>query len=46
MPNRPDFSNYLVHFTTERAPVSNEKNNPTNSYTNLSAKDRLLWYWF
>lgn len=42
MPNRPDFSNYLVHFTTERAPVSNEKNNPTNSYTNLSAKDRLL----
>lgn len=40
---RPDFSNYLAHFTTDRAPVSNIDDNPTNGpTTGLSAYDRLV----
>ena len=42
MANRPDFSKYLVHFTTDRNPCSDDKNNPTNEYIGLSAKDKLI----
>lgn len=41
MSNRPDFSNYLVHFTTDRPPYSNSCENSTNVYSEMSAKDRL-----
>lgn len=40
--NRPDFSKYLAHFTTDRNPVSTEKNNPALSFASSSAKDRLI----
>ncbi len=40
--NRPDFSNYLAHFTTNRAPVSKSKHNPTAHIKGVSAYDRLV----
>lgn len=40
--NRPDFSNLLVHFTTDRDPCSNEQENPGNEFIGLSAYDRLV----
>lgn len=42
MANRPDFSKYLVHFTTDRAPVSNAEGNPVNVYSKIDAKGRLI----
>ena len=42
MANRPDFSKYLVHFTTDRTPVSDAEDNPTNVYSATNAKDRLI----
>jgi hypothetical protein len=39
--NRPDFSNLLVHFTTNRDPCSNDDNNPGNQYIGKNAYDRL-----
>ena len=42
MANRPDFSKYLVHFTTDRNPCSNSSENPTNAYSEMSAKSRLI----
>jgi len=40
--NRPDFSDFLAHFTTDRKPVSKEENNPAKCKESLSAKDRLI----
>jgi len=42
MANRPDFSKYLVHFTTDREPVSDSDDNPTNIYSEKTAKERLI----
>ena len=42
MANRPDFSKYLVHFTTDREPVSSADDNHANAYTQIGAKDRLI----
>jgi len=42
MSNRPDFSRYLAHFTTNRAPLSDSDTNPANEYSTLSAKERLI----
>jgi hypothetical protein len=42
MSNRPDFSKYLAHFTTDRHPVSDAETNPTNAVKELSAKKRLI----
>jgi hypothetical protein len=40
---RPDISDYLAHFTTDRPPVvSNEPRNPTNDVTGTSAYERLI----
>lgn len=40
--NRPDFSNYLVHFTTEGSPKGGIENNPVGDICNISAYDRLI----
>lgn len=40
--NRPDFSNYLAHFTTNRQPCSKAKENPTIDQKGVSAIDRLI----
>lgn len=40
--NRPDFSDYLAHFTTGRRPCSTAKNNPTAKVKGTSAYDRVL----
>jgi hypothetical protein len=41
--NRPDFSKYLAHFTTERPPMANDVNNPTVKITKgKSAYERLI----
>lgn len=41
--HRPDFSNYLAHFTTDRRPVSKAAGNPTSNVTNgKSAYERLV----
>lgn len=42
MSNRPDFSRYLAHFTSSRAPLSDIETNPGNAYKTLSAKERLI----
>lgn len=40
---RPDFSDYLGHFTTNRPPLGHkEADNPCNQFTTMSAKDRLI----
>ena len=40
---RPDFSDYLAHFTTSRPPcASAQKDNPTNDVVSMSAYDRLV----
>jgi len=40
---RPDFSDFLGHFTTSRKPVGHtNNNNPCNQYGAVSAKDRLI----
>ena len=41
--HRLDFSDYLAHFSTERAPVgANDSNNPANRYSSTSAVDKLI----
>lgn len=40
--NRPDFSSYLAHFTTNRAPVSKSKDNSSAHVKGSSAYDRLV----
>ncbi|WP_199901446.1 abortive infection system antitoxin AbiGi family protein [Neisseria animaloris] len=40
--NRPDFSNYLAHFTTDRKPCSQAKNNATAHVIKMSAQKRLV----
>lgn len=42
MPNRPDFSKYLAHFTSGRPPVSEAAENPTVPFSALSAKEKLI----
>lgn len=42
MNNRPDFSKYLAHFTTDRNPVSKEEDNPTLPIAKLTARERLI----
>lgn len=39
---RPDFSNYLIHFTKGKAPVSEETNNLVGSIKGTTAEKRLL----
>lgn len=41
MIDRPDFSDYLAHFTTSRAPCSKAKDNPTNQVAGTTAIARL-----
>jgi hypothetical protein len=42
MPHRPDFSDYLAHFTKEGAPVAAEENaNPASQFTGKGPLDRL-----
>jgi len=40
--NRPDFSNYLAHFTSDGDLSSDAEDNPCNEYKNLNACDRLV----
>ena len=41
--NRPDFSEYLAHFTTDRSPNGGDGNaEPVKSYAKKSAKERLI----
>jgi len=40
--SRPDISDYLAHFTTDRAPCSADKDNPTLDVAGKSAYDRLV----
>lgn len=40
--NRPDFSNYLAHFTTNRAPCSSSKANPSAHVKGMTAYERLV----
>lgn len=43
MENRPDFSNYLVHFTKDKLPCSKAKTNPAKEFAvKVSALDRLI----
>lgn len=42
MENRPDFSNYLVHFTKGDPPCNKAPQNPTSKYAHKSASGRLL----
>ena len=42
MANRPDFSNYLVHFTSAGQPKGGVDNNPVKDIVGLSASERLL----
>ena len=41
MDNRPDFSNYLVHFTKGRRACSEASNNPALSFAQGNAQERL-----
>ena len=42
MSNRPDLSNYVAHFTTDRPPVaSSDGDNPGLAYTSMTARERL-----
>jgi len=41
--NRPDFSNYLAHFTRDGDPFGNQNpDNPTNAYVGMTASERLI----
>jgi hypothetical protein len=42
MTNRPDFSNYLVHFTSNGDPKGGIDDNPIADVAHLSAMDRLV----
>lgn len=39
---RPDFSNYLIHFTKGKAPVSKETDNLVGSIKGTTVEERLL----
>lgn len=39
---RPDFSNFLVHFTTNRKPSSKSQDNPSSQYASMTAMERLI----
>lgn len=41
-PNRPDFSNYLAHFTAKRAPFSRSTDNPTAHVKGMQPYDRIV----
>lgn len=40
--NRPDYSDFLAHFTNDRKPCSDAKSNATAHVVGMSAKDRLI----
>lgn len=40
--NRPDFSNYLAHFTSNRPALVIDKDNPGRAYERMSALERLV----
>lgn len=43
MPYRPDISNYLAHFSADRAPiVTDDSDNPTSQFAGMSALERLI----
>lgn len=43
MGNRPDLSEYVAHFTTDRPPlVRDDPQNPVRDFEKLSARDRLV----
>lgn len=43
MANRPDFSNFIAHFTSNRYPCVQDESNPTYKITiNMPARDRLI----
>jgi hypothetical protein len=43
MTHRPDFSDYLAHFTTGRPPVgANDASNPANQFAGSTAFDKLI----
>ena len=39
---RPDISDYLAHFTTDRPPCSEDEDNPAKDFADQSAYDRLI----
>lgn len=40
--NRPDFSEYLAHFTKDGDPCNTDAGNPALAYRTMSAKDKLI----
>lgn len=40
--NRSDYSDYLVHFTSNSITADNDEDNPANQYAEMTAKERLL----
>lgn len=40
--NRPDFSNYLAHFTKDSELSANDENNPVWRYKDMSAQEKLI----
>jgi hypothetical protein len=40
--NRPDFSDYLVHFTSDRAPFSKQSKIPVDKFVEMTAYDKLI----
>jgi hypothetical protein len=40
--NRPDFSEYLAHFTKDGDPCNTDTDNPALAYRTMSAKDKLI----
>ena len=43
MPNRPDFSDYLAHFTAGRPPLADQTTaNPTSTFSGMTAKEKLI----
>ncbi len=40
--NRPDFSNYLAHFTKDSELSSNDESNPVWSYKDMNAQEKLI----
>ena len=42
MANRPDFSEYLVHFTSDRAPFSTKSRIPADGFSEMTAYEKLI----
>ena len=42
MSNRPDFSKYLAHFTSERPAICEDEENPAKQYNGMSALEKLI----